>query len=72
MEEGSTPMPVREPRYVPTREAAKIRCQSEGTLCNERSRGTGPPYIKVGRRVLYDIEDIYEFMRKHKIDPESR
>ena len=39
------------------------------TLRNHRHLGKGIPYIKLGRRVFYDVHDVDEYMEKHKIVP---
>ncbi len=45
---------------------------SAGTLANWRTRGEGPPYVKIGSRVLYPIEklDAWEECRTHANDNE--
>ena len=37
------------------------------TLQRERSLGTGIPYVKMGRRVLYKRADIDKFIEKHTV-----
>jgi hypothetical protein len=41
------------------------------TLRNNRSKGQGIPYIKLGRSVRYDLQDVIEFMEAHKIHTEK-
>jgi excisionase family DNA binding protein len=48
---GATPN--REPEYLTTREAAALLRTSTDTLERMRARGDGPPWRRVGRRVLY-------------------
>jgi hypothetical protein len=43
-----------------------------GTLANLRSQGTGPPYFKVGKYVLYNRQDVVEFMKTQKIRTHSK
>lgn len=38
-----------------------------GQLANLRSRGEGPPYIKLGSRVLYRREDIEAYEASHLV-----
>ena len=38
------------------------------TLQRERSLGTGIPYVKMGRRVLYKRVDLDKFIEKHTVD----
>ncbi|MFC1657479.1 helix-turn-helix transcriptional regulator [Candidatus Moduliflexota bacterium] len=37
------------------------------TLRNHRHQRKGIPYIKVGRRVLYDVLDVDGYLQKRKI-----
>ena len=37
------------------------------TLQRERSLGTGVPYVKMGRRVLYKRTDLDKFIEKHTV-----
>ncbi len=37
------------------------------TLQRERSVGTGVPYVKMGRRVLYKRTDLDKFIEKHTV-----
>lgn len=41
------------------------------TLRNWRCQGRGPSYICVGRRRVYLLNDLVEYQKKHRIDPES-
>ena len=37
------------------------------TLRNWRHKGVGPPYVKLGRAVRYDLQQVSEFLDDHKI-----
>lgn len=52
---------------IPPVQAAKILCLSEMTLRKWRWEGKGPRFIKLGRKVAYKQEDLYEW-----IDSQSR
>ena len=39
-----------------TSEAAELLKLATGTLQNWRTRGGGPPYIRIGGRIVYDRE----------------
>jgi Helix-turn-helix domain len=41
------------------------------TLRNWRFLGRGPAYSKVGKSVRYNLADLEDFMRRHRIDPEA-
>ena len=45
-------------RYLDTRQAAAYLGLSPSTLNRMRVTGDGPPYSKVGRRVIYDAGDL--------------
>jgi len=53
-------------------EAAKLIRQRPATLTAWRHEKRGPPYVKVGRRVLYHRVDIAIWLRTQRRDPEGR
>ncbi len=52
-------------------EAAKFLKKSVQTLRNDRCSRKGPPYLKLGRSVRYKVSDLFDYMEKHRIDPEK-
>lgn len=52
-------------------EAAAILGVSEATLAPWRSRGRGPKYHKLGRRVVYFESDLAEYLDARAVDPEA-
>lgn len=54
-------------RLLTTQEVAKILRTTPGYLNNLRMRGEGPPYYKFSRRVLFDGDELDEWIRKHKV-----
>lgn len=44
--------------YMTTHEVAAFVRLAARTLENMRQRGTGPPYCKLGGRVVYDRDDV--------------
>jgi hypothetical protein len=54
-------------QYIDERVVAKIRGCGVQRLRNERHLGKGIPYVKDGRSVRYDQEDVIEYMEKRKI-----
>lgn len=48
-----------------TKEAARIVKLSPRTLENQRLRGGGPRYIKLGGAVRYRIQDLEEWIASH-------
>jgi hypothetical protein len=53
---------------VDTSKAAKILGLQPGTLEVWRSRGRGPRYKRVGRRVFYDLSDLENFANAHTVE----
>lgn len=49
------------PTFLTSKEVADRWRLSDQTLANWRHAGKGPPFIRVGARVLYPIEGIYSF-----------
>jgi hypothetical protein len=49
--------------FVGEREAATLLRLSPGTLANWRWRGQGPPFAKIGGRVLYEREALIAWVR---------
>lgn len=54
------------PRHV-----AEHRHISEGALAQERFAGTGPRYVKLGRRVYYRASDLEAWLAEHTVMPEA-
>lgn len=48
--------------YLDTEDAAVFTSISAVQLAEWRSRGGGPRYIKMGRKVLYSVRDLREFV----------
>lgn len=47
-------------------EAAKYLRLAPQTLAKMRTEGTSPPFIKVGRRVLYDLAEIDRWLDQRR------
>jgi predicted DNA-binding transcriptional regulator AlpA len=52
------------PRYLNTQEVAERLRLSEGTLANWRTKGEGPQYVKLGRKVLYAVAEIDDYEKR--------
>jgi hypothetical protein len=55
------------PRYVDEKEVSRIIGRAVQTLRNDRFRGQGVPYVKMGRAVRYRLSDVIAFMEDRKI-----
>ena len=60
------------PQLVTSKQAARMLGVSEGTLRYWRSIQTGPPWVKLGRRALYDAADLVEFISRGRRNPSVR
>jgi predicted DNA-binding transcriptional regulator AlpA len=58
-------------KYLKEQQVSEITGRALSTLRNERSKGAGIPYSKIGRSVRYNIEDVIEFMESKKIETRS-
>ncbi len=61
-----------EPHLVSSKEAARMLGVAEGTLRYWRSVEAGPPWIKLGRRALYDVADLVQFVARGRRNPSVR
>jgi predicted HTH transcriptional regulator len=37
----------------------------------DRHNGKGLPYIRIGRRILYDREEVFKYLRSRTVRPEE-
>lgn len=49
-------------------EYCAFRNISKSASAQERYKGTGPRFMRVGRRVYYDPADVYAWLEGHKVD----
>ena len=54
-------MPMQDEEFLTTAGAAKITTLAISTLEGLRIRGGGPPFVKLGRRVVYRRSDLLAF-----------
>ncbi len=54
------------PKYLDTPAASAYSGLSTGYLEKARCRGQGPPHLKVGSRVLYQVEALDAWLLKHE------
>ena len=59
-------------RLVSTRELSEIWGVPESTLRYWRCAETGPPYVKLGGRIKYDLADVERYVRANKRMPSVR
>ena len=51
---------------IDTQEAAEYCGLGHSTLVKYRVFGGGPPYFKIGRRVVYDPDDLDDWLRERR------
>jgi len=52
-------------------EASELLGLKPQTLRNWRCQSRGPAYSKIGRRVIYAVQDLENYREKNRIDPEA-
>ena len=58
-------------RLINETQAAEILGRAVQTLRNDRHLRKGPAYLKLGRSVRYRVNDHFDYIERHRIDPES-
>jgi hypothetical protein len=56
-------------KFVTDREASQITGLAVQTLRNYRMMRKGPAYSKVGSSIRYSVDDLKNFMSKHRVVP---
>ena len=54
-------------QYLNERQVSEITGRALQTLRNDRHRGRGFAYVKLGRSVRYSIQDVVGYMESHTI-----
>ena len=52
--------------FLTQREVAELLRLPERTLEDWRLTHTGPPYLKLGRHVRYDVQDVLAWVQEHR------
>jgi predicted DNA-binding transcriptional regulator AlpA len=58
-------------RYLTEQEVAALTGRAIQTLRNDRHRGRGFPYCKIGRSVRYSLSEIITTMESRRIETEG-
>lgn len=64
-------MKTNQTRYLSTLSTADYLGLSKSTLEKWRLTGDGPPFIKIGRRVVYDITVVDAWLAAHQFESTS-
>lgn len=70
-EPAGRPIPTDPDALLYPAEAAYLRGQSEGTLRNERVKGGGCPYVRLGRSVRYNRADVLQWIAGNRFTSTS-
>lgn len=62
----SEKQPVAAPTLLTEAECALVRKMAKASVRRERWAGGGPPYIKMGRRIRYDLNDLIAWLDASK------
>ena len=54
-------------QYLTERQVSEMTGRALSTLRNDRMYRRGLPYVKMGRSVRYDLEDVRTFMESRRI-----
>ena len=58
-------------RKLNTKEAAKLYNLVPNTLERWRCQNKGPNYSRLGRRILYDVEELEAFFKANNVETEN-
>lgn len=59
-------------RLAAESDVAELRDMNIASLRNERARGLGPPYQRIGRKVFYPIDKLREYLAAATVTPSKR
>lgn len=65
-DDPATMAPLSSKRVLSAPEAAAHVGLSKQTMAKMRVYGGGPPFLKLGRRVLYDLTDLDRWLASHR------
>ena len=57
------------PKFLKCKEVAEWLGISEQALAQDRFRGDGIPFVRIGARVRYRLADLHEYVEKNTVVP---
>jgi DNA-binding transcriptional MerR regulator len=66
-----TPSVESDERLLTEKATARLLCVSSRTLQTWRSKGLGPPFVRVGRAIRYDRRRLIEWMNENTVEPKK-
>lgn len=68
MSAKSSVSPAQHPKgALNVRNSAEYIGLARGTLDNMRWRGEGPPFVRIGSRIVYRVEDLDAYLAAHVV-----
>jgi predicted DNA-binding transcriptional regulator AlpA len=64
-------MLIRDDKLLTTKQLPAITGLSESYFEKGRIYGFGPPYLKLGGRVIYRLREVLKWMSRRRVDPEG-
>ena len=61
-----------EKKFIDTKQLAERWMRSPRTIENWRNKKMGPDYVKLARKVVYDMEEILKVEEESKVSNEAR
>lgn len=58
--------------YLTAQEAANFLRVSIPTLERWRTLGAGPPFVRCGRRILYRVQDLEDWLASQRVSPSEK
>ena len=58
--------------WITEKKVSEMSELSIQTLRNWRHLSKGPAYSKIGRAIRYNLDDVRDYFRQRRVDPESR
>jgi hypothetical protein len=68
-EKTKLPSNSKNQQFLNTKEAAAFLCVSERTLYSYRKSGL--PYSQIGRKVIFNIQDLLDYLKDHQINEKN-
>jgi hypothetical protein len=69
--QSSLPPELQPFRFLTDKQVETLTGIKRQTLANQRCRGVGLPYLKVGGSIRYALRDVLDFMEAHRIQREG-
>jgi predicted DNA-binding transcriptional regulator AlpA len=63
---------MKEIQYIDEKGVSRMTSIKLPTLRNDRHKGRGIPYVKIGRSVRYRLDDVIAYMEAHKVNTDPR